>query len=99
MIVTLALGQTLVQAAPVSYYLSANGGDANPGTIAQPWRSLARLQTAPDGGVLNAGDQVNEPSTKSSFSTWEPMDRRPYSTLKWVHSTAWLVSINSCWKR
>ena len=36
----LALGQSPVQAAPVSYYLSANGNDANPATITQPWRSL-----------------------------------------------------------
>ena len=55
MIVMLAPGRSEVQAA--SYYLSANGNDANSGTESQPWQSLARLQSVLNSGV-HAGDQV-----------------------------------------
>ncbi len=38
------------------YYMSPNGDDTNPGTLAQPWKTLDRLQTAQD--ILKPGDVV-----------------------------------------
>lgn len=46
-------------AAGATYYVDAvTGNDANPGSAAQPWRSLARVQTALDAGAIRAGDRV-----------------------------------------
>lgn len=39
-------------------HVSAAGDDANPGTVDQPWRSLARVQAAVDAGALQADDAV-----------------------------------------
>lgn len=47
-----------LQAASTTYYLSPTGEDANPGTEAQPWRTLGRLQTALTAGQVMPGDAV-----------------------------------------
>lgn len=49
---------TTLHAAGTIYYVSASGDDANSGTQAQPWRSLARVQTALNSNALAAGDQI-----------------------------------------
>ncbi len=41
-----------------SYYLNASGNDASPGTSAQPWRTLARVQTGLNSGDFQPGDQI-----------------------------------------
>ena len=41
-----------------TYYVSGAGSDANPGTEAAPWASLARIRAALDTGVLRRGDTV-----------------------------------------
>ncbi|MBL8095912.1 MAG: right-handed parallel beta-helix repeat-containing protein [Anaerolineales bacterium] len=53
-----SLSTAPAQAAANTYHLSETGNDANPGTAAQPWRSLARLQVALDSDLLVAGDSV-----------------------------------------
>ena len=51
--VSLAVG-VAGRAAASDYYVNAGGSDSAPGTLASPWRTLARVNQAP----LSAGDRV-----------------------------------------
>jgi hypothetical protein len=53
-----ALVSTDLQPTGTVFHVSAAGDDGQPGTEAQPWQSLARVQAAIDAGVLHAGDAV-----------------------------------------
>lgn len=44
-----------VKAAPTTYYVSTTGNDANPGTQAQPWKTLIKACNT----VTNAGDTIH----------------------------------------
>lgn len=59
------------------YVSSSSGNDANPGTISQPWKSLAKTAgtaTAGDGVFLKRGDTWNEALTiKTSGTSGSPV--------------------------
>jgi len=44
--------QPLGQSTGQAYYVSPTGSDANPGTLAQPWQSLAKANTLQPGEIL-----------------------------------------------
>ena len=94
--------QPLGQSTGQAYYVSPTGSDANPGTLAQPWQSLAKANTLQPGEILylRAGtygargttftfNRTGNPAATITLAGY-PGDSRPIIQGRVVISGQWL---------